>query len=126
MIDRGFEDPFVAKVNRSGVSTVRVVFDLLVCMMDVYMGRGCSPQGRRYDVSFAPLKADYILPDMHIYQVPETRIAQALEQASLQQDLNRSLLRITSILQQCEYCITSEIHLPTKSKASRNTAPKQP
>ncbi|KAI0783947.1 inositol hexakisphosphate-domain-containing protein [Irpex lacteus] len=54
MIDRGFEDPFVAKVNRSGVSTV-----------------------------------------------PETRIAQALEQASLQQDLNRSLLRITSILQQC-------------------------
>ncbi|KAI0091045.1 inositol hexakisphosphate-domain-containing protein [Irpex rosettiformis] len=34
-------------------------------------------------------------------QPPETRLVQALEQASLQQDLNRSLLRITFILQQC-------------------------
>ncbi|KAI0685965.1 inositol hexakisphosphate-domain-containing protein [Cytidiella melzeri] len=34
------------------------------------------------------------------FDVPETRLVQALEQASLQQDLNRSLLRITSILQQ--------------------------
>ncbi|KAI0342721.1 hypothetical protein BDW22DRAFT_1357208 [Trametopsis cervina] len=34
-------------------------------------------------------------------QVPDTRLVQVLEQASLQQDLNRSLLQITSILQQC-------------------------
>ena len=65
-----------------------------------------------------------VVIDVHP-QVTDTRIIQAIEQTSLQQDLNRSLLRITSILQQCRsilqhWCVSTNKNpslsaLPAKS-----------
>lgn len=67
----------------------------------------------RICISFSPADTRYVLlappsddTDSPLLQTPphnllgEAKIRQALEQASAQQDLNRSLLRLTNILQQ--------------------------
>ncbi|KIP04476.1 hypothetical protein PHLGIDRAFT_75887 [Phlebiopsis gigantea 11061_1 CR5-6] len=81
LIDRGLDDPFAPRSgsHRSGISTVSRLSTI------------------QYYRSHVPLPDSLLVAR----QVADLRLMQSMEQASLQHDLNRSLLKITYILQQC-------------------------
>ena len=99
LIANGMDDPYSGKGigQRSGISTVGYLNFQHKChaLMKVL---AFQPLGSQVSHKRAVLCTLGLTRGNH-QAPPESRIAQALEQVNQQQDLNRSLLRITYILE---------------------------